>query len=157
MPPPPDSPAPPASATDPAPAAEPIGFSSRIVALFLDGPLPLLIIIATLLAGAVALWLTPREEEPQIVVPLADVLVRAPGLSARQIERQVTTPLEKLLYQIDGVEYVYSMSRENEAIVTVRFFVGEDREDSLVKIYNKMHSNLYLGHSMVEWWLVKPV
>ncbi len=157
MPPPPDSPAPPASATDPAPAAEPIGFSSRIVALFLDGPLPLLIIIATLLAGAVALWLTPREEEPQIVVPLADVLVRAPGLSARQIERQVTTPLEKLLYQIDGVEYVYSMSRENEAIVTVRFFVGEDREDSLVKIYNKMHSNLDLVPSQVESWLVKPV
>ena len=75
---------------------------------------------------------TAREEEPQIVVPMADVLVTAPGLSAKQVERQIATPLEKFLHQIDGVEHVYSMSRPDQCVVTVRFYVGEDREDSLI-------------------------
>lgn len=134
-----------------------LGLSSRIVSAFLQGPLPVMMIVLSLLAGIVALALTPREEEPQIVVPLADVMVRAPGLSAEQVERQVATPLEKLLYQIDGVEYVYSMSREGSTVVTVRFFVGQDRVDSLVKIYNKLHSNLDLVPPMVASWIVKPV
>jgi multidrug efflux pump subunit AcrB len=136
---------------------EDVGLSTRIVALFLSGPLPILIMAASLIAGGIALYLTPREEEPQIVVPLADVFVSAPGLSAQQVERQVTTPLEKLLYQIDGVEYVYSMSRRGQSIVTVRFYVGEEREDSLVKIYNKIHSNVDLVPKVVGSWVVKPV
>ena len=125
--------------TKPDPKA--LGISSRIVAKFLQGPLPVMVIVLSLLAGAAALILTPREEEPQIVVPLADVMVSAPGLSAEQVERQVATPLEKLLYQIDGVEYVYSMSREGGTVVTVRFYVGQDRVASLVKIYNKIQSS----------------
>ncbi len=132
-------------------------FSSRIVDHFLSGPLPVLIIVLTLVAGFVSLLLTPREEEPQIVVPLADVLVSAPGLSAEQVERQVTTPLEKLLYQIDGVEYVYSMSMKGRAVVTVRFYVGENREDSLVKVYNKLYSHTDLVPNTVAAWVVKPV
>lgn len=131
--------------------------SARIVDRFLDGPLPVLIILVSLIAGLAGLYLTPREEEPQIVVPLADVLVSAPGLSARQVERQVATPLEKLLYQIDGVEYVYSMSMPGRAIVTVRFYVGEDREKSLIKIYNKVFSNVDIAPKVVEAWVVKPV
>jgi multidrug efflux pump subunit AcrB len=95
-------------------------------------------LLAALAGGIVALLITPREEEPQIIVPMADVLVRAPGLSAEQVERQIATPLEKLLYQIDGVEYVYSMSRSEQCVVTVRFYVGQDRVASLVKIYNKL-------------------
>ncbi len=141
---------------DPA-GPEPTGVSVRIVEAFLDGPLPLLIIVFSLLAGVAALWLTPREEEPQIVVPLADVLIDAPGLSARQVERQVTIPLEKLLYQIDGVEYVYSMSRSGGAIVTVRFHVGENREDSLVKIFGKLESHRDQVPPSVASWVVKPV
>ena len=84
---------------------ESLPLSSRIVSQFLSGPLPVLFMVVALLAGAVAIILTPREEEPQIVVPLADVFVNAPGLSAEQVERQVSTPLEKLLYQIDGVDF----------------------------------------------------
>ncbi len=80
-----------------------------------------------------SLYYTPREEEPQIVVPMADVFISAPGLTANQVERQVVTPLEKLLTQIDGVEHVYSVSNNDNAVVTVRFYVSEDREDSLVK------------------------
>ena len=134
-----------------------LGLSSRIVAKFLQGPLPVMVIVLSLLAGAAALILTPREEEPQIVVPLADVMVSAPGLSAEQVERQVATPLEKLLYQIDGVEYVYSMSKEGGTVVTVRFFVGQDRVASLVKIYNKIQSSIDQVPAAVKSWVVKPI
>ena len=88
--------------------------------------------------GVAALWLTPREEDPQIVVPLADIYVNFPGHSAAQVEQLIATPLERILYQIDGVEFVYSMSREGQAIITVRYYVGEDRERSLVKLYKKI-------------------
>jgi multidrug efflux pump subunit AcrB len=116
------------------------GFS-QLVGRLLTNPLPALVMLVAITMGLVALWMTPREEEPQIIVPLANVLIMAPGLSAQQVERQVATPLENLLYQIDGVEHVYSVSEPGRSVVTVRFYVGEDREDSLVKIYNKIYSN----------------
>ncbi len=94
---------------------------TRIVAAFLEGNLSVLLILISLIAGAAALMITPREEDPQIVVPIADVIVNMPGASAQEVERQVATRLEKLLYQIDGVEYVYSTSYPSQAIVTVRF------------------------------------
>ena len=130
---------------------------TRVVATFLRGDVAVLLVFVSLALGATALLLTPREEEPQIVVPLADVMIRAPGLSARDVERKVTRELEKLLFQIDGVEYVYSMSRPGEAIVTVRFYVGEDREDSLIKLYNKVQSNVDRVPADVTGWVVKPI
>jgi multidrug efflux pump subunit AcrB len=133
------------------------GFLVRLIDVFLKGDLAPLLILLSLLGGAVALYATPREEEPQIVVPMADVVVMAPGLPADEVERQVATPLEKLLYQIDGVEYVYSMSKPGQAIITVRFYVGEDREDSLVKIYNKVDSNNDIVPPAVTGWVVKPL
>ena len=108
------------------------------MAVTLRGGLPALLFAVGVLAGALALLLTPREEEPQIVVPMIDVLVEAPGLSARQTERQVTIPLEKLLAQIPGVEHVYSTTDAGETSVTLRFYVGEDREDSLLKIRRRL-------------------
>jgi multidrug efflux pump subunit AcrB len=130
---------------------------TRIVARFLDGNLSVILVLLSLLAGIAALALTPREEEPQIVVPLADVYVQVPGASAEEVEKQVATRLEKLLWQVDGVEYVYSMSRPGMAVVTVRFFVGEDRVDSLVKLHNKIQSNLDIVPPGVSGWVVKPV
>lgn len=118
---------------------------------------PPILIILMFAIGAAALWLTPKEEDPQIVVPMADVLVSAPGLRASQVEKQVTEPLEKLLSQIDGVEYVYSTSMEGAAQVIVRFYVGEAREEALVKLYNKLYSNQDRIPPAVERWLVKPV
>ena len=115
------------------------------------------IMIVSLVLGVGAIALTPREEEPQIVVPMADVFIQAPGLSVEAVERQVVTPVEKLLNQIDGVEHVYSASYGGRAVVTVRFFVGEDREDSLVKIYNKLYSNTDLVPPDVASWVVKPI
>ena len=130
---------------------------NRIVATFLTGNLSVLLILISLMAGAVALMITPREEDPQIVVPIADVLVSMPGASAKEVERQVATRLEKLLYQIDGVEYVYSMSFPSLAIVTVRFYVGEDRERSWVKLHNKIQANIDQVPPGVTGWVVKPV
>ena len=133
------------------------GLTSRIVETFLRGNLSAMLVVLSLIAGAVALVVTPREEEPQIVVPIADVYISVPGTSAEEVERQVALRLEKMLYQIDGVEYVYSMSRPHGAIVTVRFYVGQDREDSLVKIYNKLHSNVDAIPPQVAGWVVKPI
>ena len=95
-------------------------FTNRIVKIFLDSNLSLILILLATIIGFAALWLTPREEDPQIVVPLADIYVNFPGHSAGEVEQLVATPLEKTLYQIDGVEFVYSMSREGQAIITVR-------------------------------------
>ncbi|TWU30977.1 efflux RND transporter permease subunit [Novipirellula artificiosorum] len=132
-------------------------FLTRLVEIFLRGDVAILITVVSLMLGAASLYLTPREEEPQIVVPMADLFVSAPGLSAEEVERQVTDRLEKLLYQIDGVEYVYSMSKTGQCIVTVRFHVGEDREDSLVKIYNKVNSSTDQIPPSVQSWVVKPI
>jgi multidrug efflux pump subunit AcrB len=130
---------------------------TRLVKAFLGGNLSVLLILISLIAGVVALAVTPREEDPQIVVPTADILVSMPGASAREVERQVATRLEKLLFQIDGVEYVYSVSHPSQAMVTVRFYVGEDRERSWVKLYNKIQSNSDQIPPGVTGWVVKPV
>lgn len=133
------------------------GFTAQIVKLFITSKLSMLLLIASLLLGVAALLLTPREEEPQIIVPVADVFVSVPGASAEEVEKLVATPLETKLREIDGVEYLYSASRPGEAMVTVRFYVGEDREDSLVKVWNKLMSNRDIIPSIVSQWTVKPV
>ena len=130
---------------------------SRIVVAFLQGNLSVILILISLVAGVVALSVTPREEDPQIVVPIADIIVSMPGASAREVERQVSTRLEKLLFQIDGVEYVYSTSYPSQAIVTVRFYVGEDRERSWVKLHNKINANIDQVPPGVTGWVIKPV
>jgi multidrug efflux pump subunit AcrB len=123
----------------------------------LRGGLPVTLFLVGLAAGALALIFTAREEEPQIVVPMVDVLVQAPGLSARQVERQVTVPLEKLLAQIPGVEHVYSSTATGQAAVTLAFYVGQDREDSILNTYNKLYSNQDRIPPVVSQWLLKPV
>ncbi|GIW83704.1 MAG: multidrug transporter AcrB [Gemmataceae bacterium] len=147
-----------ATAVDASPSNSPgHDWLSRIVRLFLESKLSLLLILFSLLVGMAALLVTPREEDPQIVVPLADVYIEFPGHSAEEVEQLVATPLERLLYQIDGVEYVYSMSQEDRAIVTVRFYVGEDRERSLVKLFKKINENLDVIPPGVQGWVIKPV
>lgn len=136
---------------------KPRGLIPAVVEAFLDTRLSILLVIAALCLGAMAILTTPREEEPQIVVPMADVIVRVPGSSAEEVEKLVTTPLERILWQIDGVEYVYSTSRRDQAMVTVRFFVGQDRENSLLKLHNTIQKNLDLVPSVVRDWTVKPV
>ncbi len=128
-----------------------------IVRLFTTSHLSLLFLIISLLAGAAALFLTPREEDPQIIVPVMDVFVQVPGASVEEVEKQVTTPLETLLRQIQGVEYVYSVSRPGESVVTVRYLVGENLENSLIKTRDKVLANQDIIPPGVTNWLVKPV
>ena len=128
-----------------------------VVGAFLYSNLSIVVIGLSLIVGAAALWLTPREEDPQIVVPLADIHVQAPGLSAEEVERTVTGPLERFCYQIDGVEHVYSMSRDDGALVKVRFFVGEDRERSLVKLQTRLSEHIEQAPPAVTEWVIKPV
>jgi len=129
----------------------------KLVAHSLSGGIPIFILVLSMFLGALALNFTAREEEPQIVVPMVDILVEAPGLSAKQVERQVTTPLEKLLAQIPGVENVYSTSLTGRSSVTLRFFVGEDREKSILNTYNKLYSNQDKMPGIISNWMVSPI
>lgn len=135
----------------------PGGLISGIVKPFLYGKPAIILLIVSLCLGIAAIMVTPREEDPQIIVPLADIYVQAPGVAPEEIEKLVATPLERLLWQIDGVEYVYSMSHKGLAIVTVRFFVGEDREESLVKLHNQITMNIDQVPPIVHGWVIKPV
>jgi len=132
-------------------------FLSNIVKLFLTSQLSVMLIVISLILGAFSIYMTSKEEEPQIVVPMADIFVQAPGASPEEIEKLVATPLEKMLWEIDGVEYVYSMSTKEKALVTVRFFVGEERENSILKLHNKITMNLDRVPPIVTNWLIKPI
>lgn len=132
-------------------------FTSVMLNKVLTSKIPLLIILLSILSGMLALNYTPREEEPQIVVPMIDVMVNVPGVSAKQTERQVTTPLEKLLAQVSGVEHVYSVTNNAQTVVTLRFHVGESREKALLNTYNKLHANTDKIPTIVSNWRVRPV
>lgn len=118
-----------------------LGFAGRIARSFIDSKLTPLIVITSVLLGVAAIILLPREEEPQIKVPMVDVLVSMPGSSAKEVEERATRPMEKLLWEISGVEYIYSTSRPGESLAIVRFKVGADVERSLVKLNQKLQSN----------------
>ncbi|HUZ06225.1 MAG TPA: efflux RND transporter permease subunit, partial [Candidatus Paceibacterota bacterium] len=118
-----------------------LGIAGRIAQSFIDSKLTLLIVIASLLLGVFAVVMLPREEEPQIKVPMVDVLVTMPGSGAKEVEQRVTRPMEKLLWEIPGVEYIYSTSSEGQSLVIVRFKVGEDMQTSLVRLNQKLQSN----------------
>ncbi len=135
----------------------PQGFISAVVHRFLTSQLSIILIILSLCLGVAAIMVTPREEDPQIVVPLADIYVSTPGANAEEVEKLVATPLERLLWQIDGVEYVYSMSTQDMAVVTVRFYVGQERENSLLKIHNRIAIFKDEAPPIVQGWVVKPV
>jgi len=133
-----------------------LGFAGRIARAFIDSKLTPLIIITSVLLGLAAIVLLPREEEPQIKVPMIDVLVSLPGFSAKEVEERSTRPMEKLLWEIPGVEYIYSTSRPGEGLAIVRFKVGEDVEKSLVKLNQKLQSNFDRIPRGVSFPLIKP-
>lgn len=132
------------------------GIAGRLAAYFIDSKLTPLFIIASLLLGIVGVVKTPREEEPQIVVPMIDVFVAAPGMTAREVERRVTSPMERLLWEIPGVEYVYSTSMPGGSMAVVRFKVGEDEERSILGTYNKLYANFDLIPPGASQPLIKP-
>ncbi len=133
-----------------------LGFAGRVARAFIDSKLTPLVVIASILLGGAATLLLPREEEPQIKVPMIDVLVAMPGFSAKEVEERATRPMEKLLWEIPGVEYIYSTSREGESLTIVRFKVGEEIERSLVLLNQKLQANFDRIPQGVSLPLVKP-
>ncbi len=117
------------------------GIAGALAKSFINSKLTPLLILASVLLGAMAISMLPREEEPQIKVPMVDVMVSVPGFNAKEVEDRVAAPMEKLIWEIPGVEYVYSISKPEQALVIVRFLVGEDIEKSLVKLNQKLQSN----------------
>ncbi len=133
-----------------------LGLAGRIARAFIDSKLTPLMVLTSVLLGVAAIILLPREEEPQIKVPMVDVLVSMAGATVPEIEERVTRPMEKLLWEIPGVEYIYSTSRPGESLAIVRFKVGEDMERSLVKLNQKLQSNFDRLPQGVSPPLVKP-
>ena len=133
-----------------------LGIAGRFARLWINSKLTPLFIGISLVAGVFAVLKLPREEEPQIIVPMVDVSVAMPGASAREVEERVTKPMEKLLWEIPGVEYVYSTSSPGSSLVIVRFFVGQDEEKSIVRLNQKLLANYDLIPPGASQPLVKP-
>ena len=133
-----------------------LGLAGRITHAFVNSKLTPLIIGASLLLGAGAILLLPREEEPQIIVPMIDIFVQMPGASAKEIEQRVTKPMEKLLWEIPGVEYIYSQSSPGASFTIVRFLVGQKEEDAIVRLNQKMFANFDIIPPGCSQPLIKP-
>ena len=129
------------SSSKPGSATYVLRTAGRIAHIFIQSKLTPLAITAALLLGGLSILETPREEEPQIVVPMLDVFVQMPGASPEEVAQRATVPIEKLLREVPGVEYVYSISHPGLSLVIVRFYVGTKEEDAIVKTYNKLYSN----------------
>ena len=118
-----------------------LGIAGRLAHSFLNSKLTPLFIAASLAVGIFAVAIIPREEEPQILVPMLDIATAMPGASPAEVEQRVTLPIENLVREIPGVEYVYSTSMPGQSLVIVRFLVGTQQEDALIKVYSKLYSN----------------
>jgi multidrug efflux pump subunit AcrB len=134
-----------------------LNISGRITQYFINSQLTVLLMAATAILGLFALVFTPREENPQIVVPAANVMVMMPGARAQEVEELISKRLESKLWEIPGVEDVYSVSMNSLAVVTVKFFVGQDKERSMVKLYDKIMSNMDFAPPGASQPLVKPI
>src|SRR5512134_381869 len=117
------------------------GIAGRVAGAFLHSRLTPLVIVASLSLGAYAVVALPREEEPQIIVPMIDVFVDLPGASPSEVEQRVTRPLEQRLWEVPGLEYLYSTSSPGRAMIIARFFVGEDEERALVRLNQKLEAS----------------
>src|SRR5687767_7637256 len=115
------------------PALAPHGVAGRLAAVFADSKLTPIVVLASILLGLFAVLMLPREEEPQINVPMIDVTATLPGATPQEIENRLTRPLEKLLWEIPGVEYLYSTSSPGRSLVIVRYQVGTAIEPALVR------------------------
>ena len=133
-----------------------LGPAGKLAQAFIKSKLTPLVIVASILLGVGAVLLLPREEEPQIVVPMIDVFVQMPGASAKEVEERVTKPMEKLLWEVPGVEYIYSTSAAGYSMAVVRFYVGQSEEASIVRLNQKMSANFDLIPTGASPPLIKP-
>ncbi|OAT79810.1 efflux RND transporter permease subunit [Desulfotomaculum copahuensis] len=133
-----------------------LGIAGKIAAAFLNSKITPVLVLAALLLGIFAVVTTPKEEDPQIVVPMVEIFIPFQGASAQEVEAHVTTPLEKILWYVKGVDYIYSKSMPGMAMVTVRFKVGSDQDSSLFNVYNQIYSNMDKMPMNVGQPLIKP-
>ena len=119
-----------------------LGIAGHLTKRFIASPLTPLFLLAAFMVGIVALVTLPREEEPQISVPMVDIHVRADGLKAEDAVKLVTEPLETIIKSIDGVEHVYSQTRDDGAMVTARFYVGTDSDAAILRVHEKIRANM---------------
>ena len=119
-----------------------LGLSGHLAKGFIRSPLTPLILLASLAMGLIALMVIPREEEPQISVPMVDVMVAAPGLRAPDAVELVTEPLETIIRSIENVEHVYSQTEDDQVMVTARFDVGTDADDAILRVHERINANL---------------
>jgi len=131
------------------------GPMTRLAKVFIQSKLTPLLVLAMLLIGIFAIGLTPREEEPQIVVPMIDVMVVFPGADPEEVENLVTKPLEQKIWEIEDVEYVYSASYPGMAMVTARYYVGTDMDQAITRLWNKMLGNMDLAPPGVMQPIIK--
>ncbi|MDG1040328.1 MAG: efflux RND transporter permease subunit [Polaribacter sp.] len=131
------------------------GIAGKIAKIFMQSKLTVLLMLVFMVVGVYSSFLIPREEEPQIDVPMADIFVGYPGASPTEVESRVVKPLEKLISNIKGVEYVYATSMKEKAMVIVQFYVGEDIERSFVKLYNEINKHMDQMPKGVTFPLVK--
>ncbi|HLU46768.1 MAG TPA: efflux RND transporter permease subunit, partial [Planctomycetota bacterium] len=133
-----------------------LAWATRLVSIFIDSKLTPLVILFAILLGAFAVLSLPREEEPQIKVPMIDVFVELPGAAPAEVEERITRPMEGFLWEIPGVEYIYSTSSAGMSLVIVRFEVGHGEEDAIVSINRKLEAHLDLVPPGASLPLVKP-
>lgn len=132
------------------------GFAGKLAGIFIDSKLTPLTIIGSLLLGILAIIMLPREEEPQIKVPMIDVMVAMQGATPKEVEEQITIPMEKLLYELPNVEYIYSTSMAGRSMLVVRFYVGADLETAIVRLNQKLATNFDRIPHNVSNPLIKP-
>ena len=119
-----------------------LGLSGHLARAFINSPLTPLILLASLAVGLLALMVIPREEEPQISVPMVDIMVRADGLRAADAVELITEPLETIIRSIDAVEHVYSQTEDDQVMVTARFDVGTDRDAAILRVHERIAANM---------------
>lgn len=134
-----------------------LGIAGGITKQFINSPVTPLLMMAFLAIGILGLFFTPRQEDPKISVPMVDVFVQYAGASSKQVTSLVTDPLGRIMSEIPGVRHIYSATQRGGSVVTVRFEVGEDMGESIVKVHDKIQSNLDLMPPGVAQPLVKPV
>ncbi len=134
-----------------------LNIAGRLSRKFIFSPLTPILAIAVLIAGLVAIFFTPREENPQIDIPAANLIISYPGASTKEVQEIIIEPLSRILKEINGVEDVYGMAGNSFGVVTVRFFIGEDKERSLIKLYDRVMQNLNILPHGVNMPIFKPI
>ena len=136
---------------------QPTDYAGKLAKSFIRNPLTALILLVIIIVGYVSLEITPREENPQMVVSGSTIIIALPGATAKEVENVVVKPLERKMKEIKGVEHVYGMAMDSVAVINAVFFIGEKKEDSNLKIYDKIKQNMNMFPKGIVGPIIKPL